>query len=155
MGKMRPGVALITPPDTLRRKVGPPRHDAQGLAAILAAMEKVLVDRRADYHRQAETEIAAIAFAATLPDLADRLPTLQASAHELRGMAGTFGLILTGRIADQLCRGLEQGTIADAGVIKLYAAALAASLQQTGPIDATAQAVLNGLRDLETRQRRR
>lgn len=145
----RPGTTLIAPPVDLRRKVGPPRHDDAGLKAMLAAIDKVLTDQRTDYLNAAKTQIRAIAIAARTTSPAVSPPGIEAQAHEIRGMAGTFGLMLTGRIADQLCRRLEQPKPVSPVVIALYAEALAASLTRLGPIDATSEAVLKGLRDVE------
>lgn len=150
----RPGTTLIAPPADLRRKVGPPRHDAEGLKAMLAAMDKVLTDQCADYLSAAKAQIEAIAAAARAEAPGNASPSIEAQAHELRGMAGTFGLVLTGRIADQLCRRLEQPRPVNAVVIALYAEAMTASLARLGPIDETGEAVLKGLRVVEAGQAR-
>lgn len=109
-------VAMITPPNALKSKVsGPlPALDQNAIARAEAALEK-LSEQFADW---IEEELARLteAWAAfeTAPTDQARKHELHRRAHDLKGLAPTYGYPLVGRISSTLCKltGDEHGDIA-------------------------------------------
>jgi hypothetical protein len=154
----RPGeVEIIMPPDDLRRKVGGGRpSNPKAVEAILDEMNRVMETQKGTYKRVVRVNVDRfhrLAEDSGLP--ADyRRREMKCVAHELRGIAGTFGYVLVGRIADSFCdyvAAVDDGGLANVEVEKIHANAMSRALSAEGPLDKTSLAVLEGLRLVITR----
>ena len=72
---------------------------------------------------------AILQYVGELEDAAGDLPKVFEKVHEIRGFAETAGLLTTGRIADILCRYMDDmyriGKPIDAVIVKLHVSAIA------------------------------
>jgi hypothetical protein len=76
---------------------------------------------------------------------------LYAIAHDMRGLAGTFGFAVTGRFADSLCRYLEQGDESggyDGTVIRFHVDAIRDTLESPGADSTISTETLDALEKL-------
>lgn len=76
---------------------------------------------------------------------------LYAIAHDVRGLAGTFGFAVTGRFADSLCRHLEQGDKSgkyDDTVIRYHVDAICDTLESPGTDSTISTETLDALEKL-------
>ena len=76
---------------------------------------------------------------------------LYAIAHDMRGLAGTFGFAVTGRFADSLCRYLEQGDESgghDGTVIRFHVDAIRDTLESPGTDSTISTETLDALEKL-------
>jgi HPt (histidine-containing phosphotransfer) domain-containing protein len=107
---------MITPPNVLKSKVrGPfPALDQKAIARAEAALEK-LSDQFADWILEELTHLTeAWAAFEKEPNSPIRKHELHRRAHDLKGLAPTYGYPLVGRICATLCKltGDEYGDIA-------------------------------------------
>ncbi|HOY78657.1 MAG TPA: Hpt domain-containing protein [Hyphomonadaceae bacterium] len=114
MPRQKP-IEVITPPNTLKTKVGGalPALDQHAIAKAEAALEK-MSDQFAEWIQE---ELARLleAWAAyeQAPGTAAAKNELQRRSHDLKGLAPTYGYPLVGRICATLCKltGDEHGDI--------------------------------------------
>lgn len=148
----RPDVEIIPAPDDLKRKAGGGRpQSAKAIDSVLADMNRVMEAQKENYSRLVKASVERfhrLADDASMP--ADRrMRELRSVAHELRGIAGTFGYVLAGRIADSFCdyvAAIDDGGTPNVEVERLHASAISRSIAVEGPLDKTSLAVLEGLR---------
>jgi len=114
MARQKP-IEVITPPNVLKTKIGGalPALDQKAIARAEAALEK-LTDQFVDWIKE---ELARLleawdAFEAA-PDSPKTKNELHRRAHDLKGLAPTYGYPLVGRICSTLCKltGDEHGDI--------------------------------------------
>jgi len=114
MARQKP-IEIITPPNVLKTKIGGPMPalDQKAIARAEAALEK-LSDQFSDWVNEELNKLLAAwaAFEANpaSPKLKD---DLHRAAHDLKGLAPTYGYQLVGRICATLCKltGDEHGDI--------------------------------------------
>jgi len=114
MSKQKP-VAVITPPNALKAKVGGalPALDQKAIARAEAALEK-MSSQFADWIQE---ELARLQEAWAAYEAASGTPAsrseLHRRAHDLKGLAPTYGYPLVGRMCASLCKltGDEHGEI--------------------------------------------
>lgn len=149
-----PDVEIIPAPDDLRRKVGGGRpQNPKATEAVLDAMNNVMETQKDAYEkivRDAVARFQRVAGNHGLPAEA-RMRQMRTVAHDLRGIAGSFGYVLAGRIANSFCdyvAAVDDGATANPEIEKLHADAIQRALSTLGPLDATSLAVLDGLRHI-------
>lgn len=113
MARQKP-IEVITPPNVLKTKIGGalPALDQKAIARAEAALAK-LSDQFADWINE---ELAKLTEAWTKYDAAQTPATkneLHRRAHDLKGLAPTYGYPLVGRVCATLCKltGDEYGEI--------------------------------------------
>lgn len=136
MTKQKP-IEVITPPNALKAKVGGalPALDQKAIARAEAALEQ-MSSQFADWIQE---ELARLLEAWGKYELAPGTPVsrneLHRRAHDLKGLAPTYGYPLVGRICASLCKltGDEHGEIqAPAKLLKAHVDAVKAAV--TGKI---------------------
>lgn len=114
MAREKP-IEIITPPNALKTKIGGPMPalDQQAIARAEAALEK-LSDQFSDWVNEELTKMLAAwaAFEAN-PHSPKTKDDLHRAAHDLKGLAPTYGYPLVGRMCATLCKltGDEHGDI--------------------------------------------
>jgi HPt (histidine-containing phosphotransfer) domain-containing protein len=115
MARQKP-IEVITPPNVLKTKIGGalPALDQKAIARAEAALAK-LTDQFADWVNEELARLleAWAAFEAA-PNSPQAKNELHRRAHDLKGLAPTYGYPLVGRICATLCKltGDEHGEIA-------------------------------------------
>lgn len=136
MSKQKP-IEVITPPNALKAKVGGaiPALDQKAIARAEAALERMSV-QFADWIQEELARLleAWAGFEAAPNALASR-NELHRRAHDLKGLAPTYGYPLVGRICGSLCKltGDEHGDlVVPAALLKAHVDAVKAAV--TGKI---------------------
>jgi hypothetical protein len=145
-------VEIIAPPDDLRRKVGGGRpSNPKAVESVLEEMNRVMEAQKTNFKRVVRSNVERFhrlsEDGSLLPEHRQR--EMKSVAHELRGIAGTFGFVLVGRIADSFCdyiAAIDDGASPSTAVEKLHANAMSRAMAVEGPLDSTSLAVLEGLR---------
>ncbi len=105
MGKQRP-LEIITPPNALKAKLGGPL--TLGSKTAIARAEMALESLSHEFEGWLEEEIERLELAwKSASELKDReadLMSVYRIAHDLKGLAGTYGFPLITRFAGSLCR---------------------------------------------------
>lgn len=114
MARQKP-IEVITPPNMLKAKVGGamPALDQRAIARAEAALDK-LSDKFADWiHEELANLLTAWADYERAPGTAAARNELHRRAHDLKGLAPTYGYPLVGRICATLCKltGDEHGQL--------------------------------------------
>lgn len=114
MAREKP-IEIITPPNMLKTKVGGalPALDQRAIARAEAALEK-MADQFADWINEEHARLMeAWAAYEKAPGTAAAKNELHRRAHDLKGLAPTYGYPLVGRICGTLCKltGDEHGDI--------------------------------------------
>lgn len=103
---------------------------ADGARALLSLRSSQSLDRAQSAVAQAipPMRMAILQYVADLEQAGGDLELVFARAHEIRGFAETAGLIITGRIADILCRYMDDmgriGKPMDGPIVALHVAAI-------------------------------
>jgi HPt (histidine-containing phosphotransfer) domain-containing protein len=114
MARQKP-IEVITPPNMLKTKIGGalPALDQRAIARAEAALEK-MSDQFADWiNEELARLLEAWAAYEKAPGTAPAKNELHRRAHDLKGLAPTYGYPLVGRICGTLCKltGDEHGEI--------------------------------------------
>jgi HPt (histidine-containing phosphotransfer) domain-containing protein len=115
MARQKP-IEVITPPNVLKTKIGGalPALDQKAIARAEAALAK-LTDQFADWvNEELARLLEAWAIFEASPNSPQAKNELHRRAHDLKGLAPTYGYPLVGRICATLCKltGDEHGEIA-------------------------------------------
>jgi hypothetical protein len=105
----QPGVQFITPPNTLKAKLGGKLggFDANAVARAQAALE-AMSEKFGDWLADEVKRLEAAHAAARAPGAGEpELETLYFRAHDLKGLGVTYGTPLVSRIAASLCKLLD------------------------------------------------
>jgi hypothetical protein len=119
---------VITPPNSLKAKVGP----GKGIDPKVLERAQSLVDSMAGaFEERAVEEAAAILDLVDGADAGsdDRVTRIFRIGHEMKGQGGTFGYPLISKIGGSLCRYIEsvgQGGPVDFEIVRAHALALRA-----------------------------
>ncbi len=132
MAREKP-IEMITPPNALKTKIGGPMPalDQKAIARAEAALEK-LSDQFSDWVNEELTKMLAAwaAFEAN-PHSPKTKDDLHRAAHDLKGLAPTYGYPLVGRMCATLCKltGDEHGDItAPVSLLKAHVDAVKAAI---------------------------
>lgn len=132
MSKQKP-IEVITPPNALKAKVGGalPALDQKAIARAEAALQNMSVQ----FAEWIQEELARLTEAWAAYELAPGTPAsrneLHRRAHDLKGLAPTYGYPLVGRICASLCKltGDEHGDLqAPAALLKAHVDAAKAAV---------------------------
>lgn len=114
MAKQKP-IEVITPPNVLKTKVGGslPALDQKAIARAEAALEKMSSQFAEWIKEELERLLEAWAAYEAAPGTPASRNELHRRAHDLKGLAPTYGYPLVGRICASLCKltGDEHGEI--------------------------------------------
>ncbi|MGB6087334.1 hypothetical protein [Parvibaculum sp.] len=136
-GETPPEVRFVRVPSIAERKLGseyvaPMRLDPR----ILDQMQATIRSLESKYVETLSAQVSMLQVLAEPACKGDREAhdRLYAIAHDVRGLAGTFGFAMTGRFADSLCRYLEQGGHGkhDSTVIRFHVDAIRDTLESPG-----------------------
>ena len=101
-------------------------------------------------------KLAILQYVCELEDAGNDLPLVFDKVHEIRGFAETAGLVTTGRIAEILCRYMDDmmriGKPADATIVALHVAAIARAARAEHDDVAMGEMVATELAALVTRR---
>lgn len=134
MGKKKP-IEIITPPNKLKAKLGGPL--TLNSAEAIARAERALESMSGEFDDWLDEEITRVenAWEAAI-DLSDRetqLSNLYGYAHDLKGLATTYGYPLVTRYANSLCRLIATETsraVAPQGLIDAHVKACRTAMRQ-------------------------
>jgi hypothetical protein len=119
--------AQITPPDAYPQMLG--QQESQRALKVLASQRTAVLAARAMHAAIAPMRAAIMDYVAALEAAGTDMAGVHATVHEIRGFAETAGLVTTGRIADILCRYMDDmervGKPLDAHIVTLHVAAIA------------------------------
>ena len=138
-------------PSIAERKLGsdyvaPVRLDPR----VLEQMQQTIRDLGAQYAETLKAQVGSL-FAFIGPacnGAADARGELYGLAHEVRGIAGTFGFPVVGRFAGSLCGYMESRKTIDPTVIRFHVEAMYDALQNINSDPAVADATLSSLERL-------
>jgi hypothetical protein len=138
-------------PSIAERKLGhdyvaPVRLDPR----ILDQMQRMIRELGTQYAETLKAQVGSL-FAFIDPACggsADARGQLYNTAHEVRGIAGTFGFPVVGRFANSLCGYLETRTSLDPTVIRFHVEAMYDALQNVNADPALAAETLRSLETL-------
>lgn len=138
-------------PSIAERKLGrdyvaPIRLDPR----ILEQMQQTIRELGAQYAETLKAQVGSL-FVFIEPactGCADARGELYSLAHEVRGIAGTFGFPIVGSFANSLCLYLEARSVVDATVMRFHVEAMYDALQNSDVDQATAAETLRSLERL-------
>lgn len=144
-------VRFVRVPSIAERKLGndyvaPMRLDPR----VLAQMQTTIRDLETKYAESLKSQVAMLQILVEPsckgdPDARRRLYAL---AHDMRGLAGTFGHAIVGQFADSLCRyieNLQTGDWNDGTVVTFHVDAIRDALENPGTDPAVTVETLNAL----------
>lgn len=146
------GARFVRLPSVAERKLGadyaaPIRLDPR----ILEQMQQTIRDLGAQYAGTIKAQVGSLfAFidAACMAGSAEARGQLYSLAHEVRGIAGTFGFAIVGRFADSLCRYMETRKSLDPTIMRFHVEAMYDALQNADCDPALADETLRSLERL-------
>jgi hypothetical protein len=146
--------AQVIPADAYPPMVG--RQDAQRVLKVLASQRTAELAALAMHACAAPMRAAIMAYVAELEAAGPDMAGVHATAHEIRGFAENAGLATTGRIADNLCRYMDDMARAarppDGHIVALHVAAIARAARTEEGDAATGEAVAAELAALVARR---
>jgi hypothetical protein len=121
------GKAQMISPDAYPQMLSP--SDAARFSKTLRSADTAAGADRVLRQAAAPLQGAILEYVAVLEDVGHDLARLSETAHEIKGFADTAGLPAAARIAESLCRYMEQsemaGILPDRAVVALHASAIA------------------------------
>ncbi len=145
-----PAVRFIRVPSIAERKLGsdyvaPMRLDPR----VLEQMQATIRDLETKYADALKSQVAMLQILAepACRGEADARERFYSIAHDMRGLAGTFGHAIVGQFADSLCRYVEQsdGDWNDGTVVNFHVDAIRDALDNPGVDPAVTMETLNAL----------
>lgn len=117
----------VIPPDAYPQMLG--RQEGQRALKVLASQRTAELAAKAMHACIAPMRAAIMAYVAELEAAGNNMTGVHDKVHEIRGFAETAGLVTTGRIADILCRYMDDmeraGKPLDSHIVTLHVAAIA------------------------------
>lgn len=117
----------VIPPDAYPQMLG--QQESQRALKVLASQRTAELAARAMHACIAPMRAAILTYVEELEAAGSNMTGVHDKVHEIRGFAETAGLVTTGRIADILCRYMDDmervGKPLDAHIVMLHVAAIA------------------------------
>ena len=137
----------------------PQMMTGKDVAQAMATLRSAQTRAKAQSAMQAAVppmRVAILQYVDQLEEAGQDLPRIFDLMHEIRGFAETAGLVTTGRIADILCRYMDDmlrlGKAMDAHLVSLHVAAITRAARAEKDDEAMGQVVVTELAALVTRR---